>query len=337
MYLGVDGGGTKTAFLLLNDKGQVAATYTGGSSYYPEVTMEGVGEVIREGVEAVMAKAKISVETITYAFFGLPAYGEDSIEDSRLEILPSTVLNLSQYTCGNDMVCSWAGSLACVDGISVVAGTGSIGYGEYLGLNARAGGWGDLFGDEGSAYWIAREGLTAFSRMSDGRSPKGALYPLFMQHFKLRDAIDLAGKINNLPAKERSTVAQISKLVTAAALAGDNEAIIIYKRAADELAELVTAIRQTLKVPRDLKLPVSYTGGVFNTGKLILEPFRAALAHANLASDLKAPLLEPAVGAALYAARCKGIRFSDEVIHEMRETKPAGVLGFNESSPAKSL
>ena len=73
------------------------------------------------------------------------------------------------------MICSWAGSLACEDGISVIAGTGSMAYGEYEGRSARAGGWGELIGDEGSAYWIAREGMNLFSRMSDGRAPRGPL------------------------------------------------------------------------------------------------------------------------------------------------------------------
>ena len=38
------------------------------------------------------------------------------------------------------------------------------------GDRARVGGWGELFGDEGSAYWIAVQGLNAFTRMSDGRA-----------------------------------------------------------------------------------------------------------------------------------------------------------------------
>ena len=86
------------------------------------------------------------------------------------------LLDASRYRCGNDMICSWAGSLACADGISVIAGTGSMAYGEYAGRAARAGGWGELIGDEGSAYWIAREGMNLFSRMSDGRAPRGPLY-----------------------------------------------------------------------------------------------------------------------------------------------------------------
>ncbi|MEI9903464.1 MAG: BadF/BadG/BcrA/BcrD ATPase family protein [Asticcacaulis sp.] len=73
------------------------------------------------------------------------------------------------------MICGWAGSLAGADGINIVAGTGSIGYGERLGRGARAGGWGEVFSDEGSAYWIAVQGLAAFARMSDGRLAKGPL------------------------------------------------------------------------------------------------------------------------------------------------------------------
>ena len=48
-------------------------------------------------------------------------------------------------------------------------------YGERAGRRSRVGGWGELFGDEGSAYWIAVRGLAAFSRMSDGRLPAGPL------------------------------------------------------------------------------------------------------------------------------------------------------------------
>ena len=49
---------------------------------------------------------------------------------------------------------------------------------------ARAGGWGELFSDEGSGYWVAREGLQLFSRMSDGRAPRGQLYERFREHFR---------------------------------------------------------------------------------------------------------------------------------------------------------
>src|SRR2546430_4941765 len=60
---------------------------------------------------------------------------------------------------------------------------------------ARAGGWGELFGDEGSAYWITREGLRLFSRMSDGRTPRGPLHAAMRRHFGLETDLDLCAAI----------------------------------------------------------------------------------------------------------------------------------------------
>ena len=108
---------------------------------------------------------------------------------------PAQALPHRRYSCGNDMVCGWAGALAGADGINIVSGTGSIAYGEFAGRNARAGGWGELFSDEGSSYWLAREGLRLFSRMSDGRSPRGSLYEYVRRHFSLASDLDLCAAI----------------------------------------------------------------------------------------------------------------------------------------------
>jgi len=85
---------------------------------------------------------------VDFAFFGLPAYGEDTTLIRELDQLPRRCLPANAFLCGNDMICGWAGSLLCRDGISIVAGTGSICYGERNGSIARCGGWGELFSDE---------------------------------------------------------------------------------------------------------------------------------------------------------------------------------------------
>lgn len=320
MFLGVDGGGTKTAFLLLSPEGAVLARHEGGSSYHPEVGIEGVRAVLRDGVREVLAEAGLQPAAIRHAFFGLPALGEDPATDPILAGTPGAALAGGQYSCGNDMVGGWAGALACEDGIVVTAGTGSIAYGEYKGRSARAGGWGEIFSDEGSAYWIGREGLGLFSKMSDGRAPAGPLLDLVRARFQLSRDIDLCGLINTPGGAARSAVAQLSQTAAAAAQAGDEAAKAIFARAGAELASLADAVRKGLDAPEGEELALSHVGGVFRTGALVLGPFAAALDAGGHRYRLQTPLLTPVVGAALYAARIAGIRFSREQVTALAST-----------------
>ncbi|MGH6631554.1 MAG: N-acetylglucosamine kinase, partial [Burkholderiales bacterium] len=162
--------------MLVDREGRVAASHQEAGSYYLQIGFDGLREALDRGLTALLAKAGVGNEAIEHAFFGLPAYGEDSSMQAAFDELPLALLGHQRYRCGNDMICTWAGSLGGEDGIGIVAGTGAIGYGEHAGKSARASGWGELFGDEGSAYWIAIQGLNVFSRMADGRLPKGPLY-----------------------------------------------------------------------------------------------------------------------------------------------------------------
>ena len=304
MYLGVDGGGTKTAFALIDADGRLLARHESGSAYYLETGLEQTAAMLNAGVIETLALAGATPDSVSFAFFGLPAYGEDSLLHAALDALPGEVFAQERYRCGNDMVCSWAGSLACADGISVVAGTGSIAYGRYQGREARAGGWGELFSDEGSAYWIAREGLNLFSRMSDGRTARGPLHAMFRRGLELGADLDLCAEVYSRRKAERSQVAQLARLVQQAALEGDAQALAIFGRAARELAEIVDAVRRQLQAPDDAALPVSYSGGVFNSGSPVLAPFAQALEQGGFA--LRTPAFPPVIGAALYAAQCGG-------------------------------
>ena len=301
MFLGVDGGGTKTAFALVSSEGDVLARHQTTSAYYLEVGFDGVAEMIRRGVLDTLALAGLSQDDVRYAFFGLPSYGEDSALQAQFEEIPRSVFPHQRYRCGNDMVCSWAGSLACFDGISVVAGTGSIAYGQYAGRSARCGGWGELFSDEGSAYWIAREGLNLFSRMSDGRIGKGLLHAIVRERLNLSSDLDLCAAV--YAQTDRSRFAQFSKLVRDAAEAGDLQAQDIFFRAAQELAAIVNALRSNLGVAKDTLLPVSYSGGVFSNGSLVLAPFQSALTQRSAGLVLTPPRFPPVIGAALFAAK----------------------------------
>jgi N-acetylglucosamine kinase-like BadF-type ATPase len=305
-FLGVDGGGTKTRFALIDHHGSLLAETQLGTTYHPQVGLEGVRDVLARGTGEILHTASITAADISHAFFGLPAFGEDTSMVPRLRALPGTILGHDRYTCDNDMVCGWAGSLGCADGINIVAGTGSIGYGQRQGRAARAGGWGEAFSDEGSAYWIVIQGLNKYSRMSDGRLPKGPLYAMFNEALRLQTDFDICTHVYGERASSRGDLAQLSRLVARAAQAGDAEAIGIFTRAGEELAQIALAVRSALRFEPEEVALVSGSGGAFNTGHLLLTPFREALQATRLPFDFLKPMYEPHIGAALYAARLAG-------------------------------
>ena len=302
-FLGVDGGGTKTRFALIDADRRLVSEATLGTTYHPDVGIDGVRDVLTRGIAQVVGSAGLDAATIAHAFFGLPAYGEDSRISPALGVLPRAILGHDRFTVDNDMVCGWAGSLGAEDGINIVAGTGSIGYGQRRGVSARAGGWGEAFSDEGSAYWIAIEGLRAYSRMSDGRAPRGPLHALVNEHLDLKDDLDLCAHVYGENAQSRGDLARLSQLVTKAAEQGDLAAVVIFRRAGQELAQIADALRGKLGYEPGETVKLSYSGGAFGAGELLLGPFQGALQLASPAFELCQPLHEPHYGAALYALR----------------------------------
>jgi len=311
-YLGIDGGGSKTAFLLVDDNGRVLASHTEGSAYYLETGWDGMHSMLARGIQETLQQAALPSPKLDFAFLGLPAYGEDSRLLSALDAAASPTLPVTRYRCGNDAVCGWAGALACQDGINLVAGTGSIAYGEFNGRTARAGGWGELFSDEGSAYWIAREGLNLFSRMSDGRMARGALYDIVRGHFGLQSDLDLCAAIYD--KSQRSHLAALSPLIARAATAGDVQAADLFLRAADQLLQIIDAVHRQLAIPAQTTVPVSYSGGMFQQRDLLLARLQSALALRADRYRVVAPRLPPPAGAALYAAKLAGTPLSTAAI-----------------------
>ena len=305
IWLGVDGGGTKTAAALVDDSGGVLAEAVTSSSYYLNDGLDGVRTVLRLVISAVCNDAGIATSDLDHAFFGLPGYGEVSHDVAVLDALPADVLGHTRYHCGNDMVCGWAGSLGGVDGVNVIGGTGSITYGERAGVGARVGGWGEVFGDEGSAYWIGVEGLRAASRMSDGRSARGPLLNVLVDHLGLDAELDLVDVVLNRWQGDRTRVAGLARQVSVAAGRGDATATAVLTAAGRELALLVTATARRLAWPASEPVPVSWSGGVFGSAP-VLDAFRTVLAADPGDYDLRDPLLSPVLGAALHAARLAG-------------------------------
>jgi N-acetylglucosamine kinase-like BadF-type ATPase len=305
IFLGVDGGGTKTEFLCIDRAGTVLARQVEGTTYHLQVGLDGVVRALAAGIAGICAKAGIQPSELDYTFFGLPAFGEDSVIDPKLEQHCQRILGHERFRCGNDMICGWAGSLACSDGINIVAGTGSIGYGERQGKAARVGGWGEVFSDEGSAFWIAIQGLNAFTRMSDGRLPKGPLHDALRRHLNLGADIDLCAAIMGDEGLPRDEIASLARIVAEAVAAGDEAAMRIHEKAADELAAMAEALRTELGFGPEETVSLSWSGGVLSNDASVRSRLEQRLNDKG-GYQIVEPRHSPAYGAALYAAHLVG-------------------------------
>lgn len=301
-YLGVDGGGSKTAFAIIDGACNTLAEVIGPSCYYFAAGIELLERVLDDGIGKVTAAAGITPSRLDHAFFGLPGYGEFSEDVPRLNSIARTLIGHDRFACGDDSIGAWAGSLGGQDGINVVAGTGSMTYGERRGRGHRTGGWGELFGDEGSAYWVAVQGLNVFSRMSDGRLPRGPLYQLLSERVGIDHDLDLVGVVVERWGGQRARIAALSKVVVEAADAGDVESMAILRRAGYELLALIEACRVRLGFEEGEPVPVSYSGGMFSS-PTFRAGFIRAVDTAGHGYQLRTPLYGPAVGSALYAMK----------------------------------
>ena len=304
LFLGIDGGGTKTEFVCIDGDGKALAQAFTGTTYHPQAGLAGVEARLAEGIGAVCGTLGVGTADLAQVFFGLPAYGEDAPVDAQLAAACGALLGHDRYSCGNDMVCGWAGSLGCEDGINLVAGTGSIAYGERAGIGARSGGWGEVFSDEGSAYWIAIRGLNAFSRMSDGRLPAGPLHGRLSAALHLDDDLELCARIMGENAYTRDQIAALAPIVSAAAAEGDAAAAAILDDAVAELLAMAQALRDRLGYPPGETARLSGSGGVLSSGSGIRDKL-VAQAEATGRFTWRSPLHSPAIGAAMYARRAR--------------------------------
>ena len=97
MFLGIDGGGTKTAYVLIHGDGSIRASHVGGSVSYLSEGFARAGALLIEGIGTTLAKAVAGPGDLTFAFVGLPAYGEDSATTSQLDAMPSALIDATRY------------------------------------------------------------------------------------------------------------------------------------------------------------------------------------------------------------------------------------------------
>ena len=159
IYLGIDGGGSRTRFLLVDDQDKELAHIETGTAKYP------VGSPLtKTALSHGISKLPVKPNIVCAGFSG--AGRPEAAEGYRMalqELLPN-----SEIIIETDAFIAYIGALGLRPGVLLIAGTGSIALGRRKdGEMIRVGGWGPSFGDEGSGYWIGREAIRTALRAHD--------------------------------------------------------------------------------------------------------------------------------------------------------------------------
>ena len=237
-YLGVDGGGTKTAFALINEQKELIYLKEVGPSSLDTVDEQQIINVIYEGTKDINVK----VDSI---FLGI---GVDIVKKE------------TKIDAGNDIISAFYGALSGEDGIVCIAGTGSVCYAKNKDQNIRIGGINYIEGDPGSAYDLGIHALRYLAKVIDYRKKGGPF----------ADALKDATKINNyeditkyfIEAK-RTDIASLAKLVTENS--NDINAKKIIKDSVNELLLMIKTAFKKLHFEGETKISIIGSLGNSNT------------------------------------------------------------------------
>lgn len=292
IYLGVDGGGTKTAFLLDVDGKRFESKQI--TIHPKQVTKQQFFEIMKLGVGDVCKEAGIDPEEILYTFVAAPGYGQYPDTEAYIDEGIREAIDSDRFTVANDCVNGWAGSLNAKPGINLVLGTGQIGYGvDEEGNSMRSGGWGPLLGDEASGYYIGLKLLNHFTKMSDGRSDKTILYDIIREKLDLKEDMEIIDKAEKM---KRDEIASLSRIFAEALDKEDPYCKELLEEISKEAAAVIDSIIKGLNFKEEVK--VSYSGGVFNLGDRLIKRIEE---KSKNKIKIEKPYTDPSEGALILA------------------------------------
>ena len=299
-FLGVDGGASKTAALVIDESGKSLGSGVAGPSNHLRVGIETAARNIERAVNKALVTADVASREIHWAYCGIagadhPAHRQEVV-DSLSIFFPR-----GNFSVDNDARIALTGAIGFGPGLVVIAGTGSVAFGRSAeGMEARAGGWGPVIGDEGSGYAIARAGLAAILRAHDGRGPATKMTEILKERHDMKPE-DLP-RFVYAQATHADDIARFGRLVIDAAREGDEAARAILEEAGRELGTAALAVARRLRLVRG-PFPVAYVGGAFHAGDALLEPMRKAILSEAPQAQIGPPRNTPVEGAAQMAIR----------------------------------
>lgn len=289
-YLGIDGGGTKTAFALVDACGNEIAALTLGASNPNDIGLDATCALLGDGIDQVTKgfdRAQISL----FAGIAGAATGDNA---ARLTAHLGT-LGFAKAACQSDLSLSLAVCLGDADGIAVIMGTGSVSMGRKNGELFRAGGYGYLFGDAGSGFALGQGAILAALQAEDGSGTPTILREMVAAQCKKDRVLDALAEFF---AGGKVEVARYAPLVFKAYAQADAIASEILIRNVRAIADNVRALADRMGMD---EVRVGLCGGLTAESDVILPLLQDALAGNGREYILSVAKAQPIQGA-LYLA-----------------------------------
>ena len=283
--LGVEGGGTRTAWVLLeNDEGSSKIIAEG---QLPPTNFRLKSQA---GIAAIFREMPREVERV-----GVFLAGCGTADRAQLAKLCAEIWPRAMIVTGSDRDSGFAAAFGDEDGIAVNAGTGATVTGRRSGRAEQAGGWGHVLGDAGGGYFLSLQTLRFVLRDYDLHRRGSRLAQEILRVLDLNSLDDLVRWAQSAGKMEIATLAPV---VFAAAATGHEQAKEILRAGAQVLAEYTQAVAQRLEFTAP---PVALLGGLFRGHSIYVEIFRDQIA--GLLPEARVAVTEksPSLGAAWLA------------------------------------
>jgi N-acetylglucosamine kinase-like BadF-type ATPase len=270
LYLGVDGGGTKTHVVLIDDEKNIVGEGFAGASNPLRVGVAVAVKNIFTAIDKACDTANRSRGDIVSAQIGLAGVRR---EDLRYIIKKNVRerLKFRKIEVTTDAEIALYAATEGKEGLVIIAGTGSICMGKNAkGESASAGGWGPIAGDEGGGAGISRRALQAIAKSSDGRGKPTKLSDYAVEYFRAGRLEDLSVAIY-APQVDNARIAGFAKFVVQAARENDEVATEVIAEAGRELGIAAVAVIKKLKL-KNRKFPIGKVGSIFKSEDLIVKP-----------------------------------------------------------------
>ncbi len=305
--LGIDGGGSKTVCVLINDKREILGRGESGSSNYQSVGIEAAKCSIESAInKAFIQKNNIKIDAICLGLAGVGRSKDIKVVQNIVKEIPVTKnIKPQNLIISHDALIALVGGIGNDVGIVVSAGTGSIVFGRnHRGESKRVGGWGYILGDEGGAYKIAVAGMQAALKADDGRGFFTSLVEGFKSHFGLNNIEELIEIIyrSGLGVKD---IAALAPIVDNAAFLGDEVANQIIDDAVEELVKATATVINSIFVEGEF-VEVVTTGSVWKGKCKMWERFVSCINRDFINVKVIFPKFEAVYGAGLLGLRCLG-------------------------------